>query len=109
MTKVKEGIVRNSFIGALLLIFMIGFAPAKADWFADIGSSEIHGTIFDKTVCAAWGDYNNDGYEDLYVGNLYDIISNGKLLKNNGDDTFEDVTDQADISNPFDATIATLL
>lgn len=43
----------------------------------------------------AWGDYNNDGWEDLLTG--------GKTLyRNNGDGTFEDVSDDAGIvaNNP---------
>lgn len=36
-------------------------------------------------------DYNNDGWPDLYVGNDKDTCN--KLYKNNGDGTFEDVSD----------------
>ncbi len=44
--------------------------------------------------CAA-GDYNNDGFVDLYVTRLREDA----LLRNNGDGTFTDVTDAAGISN----------
>ncbi len=42
---------------------------------------------------AAWGDLNGDGYPDLYTGNHR---VPGRLLKNNGDGTFSDVTVAAD-------------
>lgn len=36
-------------------------------------------------------DYNNDGWPDIYVGNDKDTCN--RLFKNNGDGTFEDVSD----------------
>jgi hypothetical protein len=41
-------------------------------------------------------DYNNDGFVDIYLG-TYDNSPN-KLYKNNGDGTFEDVTNEANAS-----------
>ena len=45
-----------------------------------------------QTWSSAWGDFNNDGYLDVYVGasNTYDLEN--KLMKNNGDGTFTDYT-----------------
>ncbi|MDZ4700520.1 MAG: FG-GAP-like repeat-containing protein [Rhodothermales bacterium] len=36
----------------------------------------------------AWGDYDNDGWDDVYVTN----IAEANLFRNRGDGTFEDVT-----------------
>jgi len=44
-------------------------------------------------VCA--GDYNNDGYEDLYITAYGPSV----LFRNNGDGTFSDVTASAGVSN----------
>jgi hypothetical protein len=44
---------------------------------------------------AAWGDYDNDGYEDLFVSNQ-DRPS--ILYRNNGDGTFTDATAEAGLS-----------
>jgi hypothetical protein len=45
---------------------------------------------------AAAGDYNNDGYDDLYVT----CLGANHLLKNSGDGTFTDVTAKAGVSDP---------
>ncbi len=45
--------------------------------------------------CAV-GDYNNDGYPDIYVTSL----GPNKLYRNNGDGTFTDVTQTAGVAGP---------
>jgi enediyne biosynthesis protein E4 len=44
----------------------------------------------------AVGDYDNDGWEDIYVTNL----KGAALYHNNHDGTFSDVTTKADVGNP---------
>ncbi len=65
------------------------------------------GTFMDVTakaglIDAGWangvcvGDYNNDGYEDLFVT----YYGQNRLYRNNGDGTFTDTTDKAGLSFP---------
>jgi hypothetical protein len=51
------------------------------------------------------GDYDNDGYEDIYVTNWNSSI----LYHNNGDGTFTDVTAKAGVENPHFGTGVTWL
>ena len=62
--------------------------------FTDVtDSAGLAGTGFDTG--AAVGDYDNDGYPDLFVAGVH----HNTLYHNNGDGTFTDVTEKAGISN----------
>ncbi len=51
----------------------------------------------------ACGDYNNDGYVDIYVTNF----GANRFYHNNGDETFTDVTVQAGVGDPHWSSSAT--
>jgi hypothetical protein len=52
------------------------------------------GTGYDTGV--AIGDYDNDGYEDIFVAGVY----RNTLYHNNGDGTFTDATEKAGLAQP---------
>ncbi len=98
----------------------VAFADYDNDGFADIFCTDVQlhgtstdllmknngdGTFTDVTQQAgiaplndgrsiAWGDYNNDGFLDLFISRGTDSIKQS-LYQNNGDGTFTDVTDEA--------------
>jgi hypothetical protein len=63
--------------------------------FADVTEKAgLAGTGYDTGV--AIGDYDNDGYEDIFLGGVY----RNTLYHNNGDGTFTDVTTKAALNKP---------
>jgi hypothetical protein len=48
------------------------------------------------TIGAAWGDYNNDGFPDLFLSNA---MGRSQLFRNNGDGTFTDVSEKAGVAD----------
>jgi len=62
--------------------------------FSDVtDKTGLHDVGWASSVCV--GDYNNDGFEDLFCT----YFGQNKLYRNNGDGTFTDVTKQAGLLN----------
>lgn len=99
----------------------VAFADYDNDGFADIFCTDVmktgpandrllrnngDGTFANATIQSrilpltngrsiAWGDYNNDGYLDLFVSRGTDVGAKQTLYQNSRDGTFTEVTDQA--------------
>jgi len=69
--------------------------------FRDVTFSAGMGEFHAPTQAAAWGDYDNDGDLDLYVGNESDpeCVAPSQLFQNQGDGTFKDVAKSAGVTN----------
>ncbi len=69
--------------------------------FRDVTFSAGMGEFHAPTQTAAWGDYDNDGDLDLYVGNESDpeCVSPSQLFQNQGNGTFKDVAKAAGVTN----------
>jgi hypothetical protein len=59
------------------------------------------GTVPSSCNAAAWADYDNDGWLDLFVTHYSEFTAN-YLYRNNGDGTFADVTTSAGVTG-FDS------
>jgi hypothetical protein len=55
------------------------------------------------STTALWFDFNNNGYQDLYIG----AWGKSKLYLNNGDSTFTDITDEAGVG--FEGYVAKVI
>lgn len=55
------------------------------------------------TIGGAWGDYNDDGFPDLFLSNG---IGKPQLYRNNGNATFTDVSEEAGINDPCFGSVA---
>ncbi|MCA9309739.1 MAG: CRTAC1 family protein, partial [Phycisphaerales bacterium] len=69
--------------------------------FTDIALSagvKTSATIYPDGCGGAWGDYDLDGDLDLAVAGYYPFADGNRLYRNNGDETFTDVTTAAGLS-----------
>ena len=59
------------------------------------------GAVHYPSQTASWGDYDNDGDLDLYVGNETSqaLVAPSQLFRNNGDGTFADVAEATGVVN----------
>lgn len=86
------------------------------DWsFTDITQTTgLHQNTTQNTYGASWGDYDRDGFLDLYVCNYSFSLSFGTpedknhLYRNNGDGTFTDVTATAGVAGNVDLSFQSL-
>lgn len=64
--------------------------------FTDVTKDSGIGLVNEEGISetALWFDYNNDGYQDLFVG----AWGKSQLFKNNGDGTFENVSAEAGVN-----------
>ncbi|MBT8387386.1 MAG: VCBS repeat-containing protein, partial [Ignavibacteria bacterium] len=69
----------------------------------DVTISSGIGNVSSSFNAACWGDYNNDGWIDLYVTN-YSEYQGNFLYKNNGNGTFTDVTTIAGVEDSLGTT-----
>jgi hypothetical protein len=69
--------------------------------FTDVTFDAGLGAVHYPSPTAAWGDYDNDGDLDLYVGNESSraLVAPSQLFHNNGDGTFTDVAEAAAVMN----------
>jgi len=94
----------------------VDLVKSKGKTKSDLYRNDGNGKFTDVSVIAgvndigwgmgvAVGDYNNDGFEDLYIT----CLGPNHLLKNNGNGTFMDVTDKAGVADPRWSTAASFV
>ena len=113
MKKLKKNLIATAFLLSMSFnpLFAEEFKPAFEDITESAGVGHRHyGPKVDKRLqnMGPWftalgsggsaGDFNNDGYEDLYVTNTLEGKPN-VLYKNNGDMTFTEVGKQAGVAD----------
>jgi hypothetical protein len=94
MMTVKR-LIALGFILALAGIHSHTILNADTIQFTDVSSTAGIQLTGKLTESLAWGDYDNDGDQDLYLTNNFA----NKLYRNDGNDLFTDVTVEAGVDN----------
>jgi hypothetical protein len=99
----NDGDLDIYFVNSLTVDLVKSKAKTKSDLYRNDGGGKFTEVSVKAGVSdigwgmgVAVGDYNNDGFEDLYVT----CLGPDHLLKNNGNGTFTDVTDKAGVNDP---------
>jgi len=79
-----------------------GAEPALTASFTRITSGPVWNEVM-RSAVAAWGDYDNDGWLDLFIGNNQTGVRNS-LFRNNRDGTFAKVTSGPIATDTMDST-----
>src|SRR6266481_4848734 len=86
----RRAVLRKFGLGLVgIALVGLGWRAEAAELFTKITNSPVVTEVEYSWACA-WGDYNNDGFADLFVGNSYN--ARNSLFQNNGDGTFTKVT-----------------
>ncbi|MFM9985020.1 MAG: FG-GAP-like repeat-containing protein [Flavobacteriales bacterium] len=69
--------------------------------FSNVTTSLVSTQAVARSMGASWGDYDRDGWLDLYVCNYNFLNAHNWLFHNNGDGTFDEVSVQMGVDNGF--------
>ncbi len=83
---------------ACALNISLAAAPALGEGlvFTEVSRDTVLALTDQLNESVAWGDYDNDGDQDLYLTNS----TENRLFRNDGDGVFTDVTDVAGVGHP---------
>lgn len=96
----------GSILLPVVLLFFTEVQNLPAQTFHFVDASASFGALRDaqsEDSGPAWGDFNNDGWQDLYIA----AFETNSLYRNNGDGTFDEVAGQAGVADATKAKAAT--